>query len=349
MKLRFILLVICLLIVLPSQAQWLNIPLKTKASFRAIRSYKNQIWLGGTQGTVVFSLNGGKTWKETQLSGAEKLDFRDLAIIGENRILLMSAGPADKGAAKVFISNDQGQSWNLLFEKKNGPYFFDAIAWNHKKQEGIMLSDPLNGQFPLFRIKANEEKVKEVQFDKFPTLLAREAAFAASGSSLLWINKKLNLVTGGSAQARILQSQDETFSNFQEKYRSTSADSSSGFFSIGAKNKRNYWVVGGNYLQLNENKIGIFESQDAGLTWKKLADFPKFYMEKVLWTGKYWLVVGPSQSAAYNPKTKKWISLGETHFHNVIRHKKQLFAVGSKGTLAKLSLKELDQLFLSEK
>lgn len=157
------------------------------------------------------------------------------------------------------------------------------------------------------------------------------------------------MVTGGASHARIIQSDDETFTQFLDRHHSTPADSSSGFFSIGARNKLNYWVVGGNYLQLNENKIGILETNNGGLTWEKIAEFPKFYMEKVLWTGKYWVVIGPSQSAAYHPKTKKWISLGETHFHNVILHKKHLFAVGSKGTLATLSLAELDQLFLSKK
>ncbi|CAM4182682.1 hypothetical protein EWU23_05775 [Cytophagaceae bacterium 50C-KIRBA] len=349
MKRRLFLLIFCLLVDLSTFAQWINIPLQTKASFRAIRSLKNDIWIGGTQGTVIHSRNGGITWQESQVPGAEKLDFRDLAIVGQQKVLLMSAGPADKGAAKLFISKDQGYSWSILFEKKSGPYFFDAIAWNHKKQEGIMLSDPMDGQFPLFKIKSQEEKVEEIKISSFPTLLQREAAFAASGSSLLWIHGKLNLVTGGSTHARILQSLDETFTQFQEMNQSTPADSSSGFFSIGARNKTNYWIVGGNYLRLNENNIGILESKDAGLTWKKLSDYPSFYMEKVIWTGKYWVVVGPSKSAAYAPKTKKWISLGETHFHNVILHKKHLYAVGTKGTLAKISLAELDRLFLSKK
>ncbi len=348
MKIHSFLLVLSLFVNLASYAQWINIPLKTQASFRAIRSHKNQIWIGGTQGMVIHSNDGGASWQEQQVPGAEKLDFRDLAVIDKQKIILMSAGPADKGAAKLYFSKDHGQSWSIMFEKKLGPYFFDAIAWNQKKQEGIMLSDPMNGQFPLFLIKNGGEKVEEIKISSFPALLPREAAFAASGSSLLWINGKLNLVTGGSAQARILQSQDETFTKFQVMHQSIPADSSSGFFSIGARNKTNYWVVGGNYLRLNENNIGILESRDAGKSWNKISNTPNFYMEKVLWTGKYWIVVGPSQSAAYNPKTKKWISLGETHFHNVLLHKKHVFAVGSKGTLSKISLAELDHLFLSK-
>lgn len=349
MKISINFLLLCFLLKFPAWAQWTTIPLQTKASFRAIRSFKNNIWIGGTQGTVVHSNDGGFTWQEAQVTGADKLDFRDLAIVDQQRVLLMSAGPADKGAAKIFMSKDQGSTWNILFEKKTGPYFFDAIAWNHKKQAGVMLSDPINDQFPLFSIQAKDEKVEEIQITSFPTLLKREAAFAASGSSLLWIKGKLNLVTGGSAQARILQSQNKTFTKFQVMHQSTPADSSSGFFSIGARNSTNYWVVGGNYLRLNENNIGILETKDAGITWEKLQNPPSFYMEKVLWTGKHWIVVGPSKSAAYHPKTQKWISLGETHFHNVILHKKHLFAVGSKGTLAKISLSELDQLFLSKK
>lgn len=304
--------------------------------------------MGGTQGTVVYSLDGGKQWKEIQVPDAEKLDFRDLAILNQKSIILMSAGPAEKGAAKLFISNDQGLNWKVFFEKKIGSYFFDALAWNHSKNEGILLSDPMNGRFPLFRIYPKDELVKDVILTSFPKLLTREAAFAASGSSLLWMNNHLILVTGGASKARIIQSTDKQLSQFIERYQATPADSSSGFFSIAARDKKNYWVVGGNYLKTQENKIGILETKDSGKTWQVLENTPNFYMEKVIWTGKYWVMVGPFASAAYNPKTKKWISLGESHFHNVTKFGEYLFAVGSKGNLAKLSLKVLEQLFLSK-
>ena len=61
-------------------AQWTPINIPTKASFRALKSLGNHIWAGGTQGTVGHSEDGGKTWQFQQIPGAEKLDFRDLAI-----------------------------------------------------------------------------------------------------------------------------------------------------------------------------------------------------------------------------------------------------------------------------
>jgi len=109
------------------------------------------------------------------------------------------------------------------------------------------------------------------------------------------------------------------------------------------------WAVGGDYRKLNESSIPILISHDAGMHWTPMADTPKFYMEKVIWAKPYWIVSGPSQSAAYHEKTKKWTSLGESHFHNIIQVGEHIWGIGAKGQLGYISLSSINQLFLSEK
>lgn len=95
-----------ILISLVSYGQWHAIPLPTTASFRALKSYQRDIWISGTKGTYIHSQDEGITWEVKQVPGAEGLDFRDLVILNKKEIVLMSAGPSEKGAAKLFKTKD---------------------------------------------------------------------------------------------------------------------------------------------------------------------------------------------------------------------------------------------------
>ena len=108
--------------VFQSLAQWTPITLDTKASFRAIRSLGSNIWIAGTRGTVIHSADGGGHFKVSQVPGADSLDFRDLAILSDKTVLLMSAGPAENGAAKIFRTENGGSSWELAYQIKEKGY-----------------------------------------------------------------------------------------------------------------------------------------------------------------------------------------------------------------------------------
>ena len=328
-----------LLLPLLAFAQWEKITIHSDASFRGLKKYKNHIWASGTKGTVIHSTDDGKTYQVQQIKGAENLDFRDICILNEKTILLMSAGLSEKGAAKLFRTKDAGKTWKIVLDISTPGFFFDALQYDPNTKKGMLVSDPVDGQFKFFSFDSLGETFTAIDLKDFPRLLPKEAAFAASGSSLLYKNGIATLITGGSKYARIIQSQKENLQNWKVKNQTFEADSSSGFFSIAAKNRNELLVAGGNYLKLNENKIPILKSNDAGETWNKIDNNPNFYIEKVIWSKPYWIMTGPSETATYHNKTKEFKSLGKSNYHNIIEHKGYLIGVGGKGEVGRIKLK----------
>ena len=339
------------LISLTTSGQWNPIHLPTTASFRALKSFKQDIWISGTKGTYIHSHDEGNTWEVKQVPGAENLDFRDLVILNKKEIILMSAGPSEKGAAKLYKTKDGGHTWELLFDIKEPNYFFDAIAWDYKKRIGFLLSDPIDKKFVLYKIVNDGTKIEPINLANFPTLLPREAAFAASGSSIIWLNNTLQIISGGGNKARIFKSENADLANWKITNTEIPADTSSGFFTIAAKNKTDFWVAGGNYLKIGSSEIPIMESKDAGKNWSPIKNPPpkNYYIEKVIWSKPFWIVTGPAGSYAFDPKIKKWIDLGESHFHNIIATQQKIIGVGAKGQIGYLLKKDLNKLFLPKK
>ena len=331
--------------------QWHTIPLPTTASFRALKSFKNEIWIGGTKGTYIHSKDEGKTWEVKQVAGAENLDFRDLVILNNKEIILMSAGPSEKDAAKLYKTKDGGQSWEVILHIKEPKYFFDAITWDQKKGIGYLLSDPIDQKFVLFKLLQNGSNIEPINLINFPTLLPREAAFAASGSSLLWMNKKLTIISGGGHHARIFQSLNHALESWEITNSIIPADTTSGFFTIAAKNKNHFWVAGGNYLNLNSSEIPIIESKDGGTNWTPIKSVlpNNYYIEKVIWSSPYWIVTGPAGSYAFHAHLNQWKKLSESHYHNIIATKHKIIGVGAKGQIGYFNKSELQALFFPKK
>ncbi len=343
---RIYILLIALLFcgVFQSLAQWTPITLDTKASFRAIRSLGSHIWIAGTRGTVIHSADGGGHFKVSQVPGADSLDFRDLAILSDKTVLLMSAGPAENGAAKIFRTENGGSSWELAYQIKEKGYFFDAILWEGK--QGLVLSDPAGPFYGLIHISDKGRSYQLLNPASHPPLQKGEAAFAASGSSLQKTKKGYYIVTGGGEKARVLFSKDA--SKWESIYEDIPGGEGTGFFSLGVRDAKNLWIGGGNYARIKEGPIPILESNDAGISWSRVVGAPAYYVEKILWADPYWILSGPAESSAFDPKKKQWISLGKSPYHNLCLVGDRIYGVGGRGQIGFISLSQIQQLFLSK-
>ncbi len=330
--------------VFQSLAQWTPITLETKASFRAIRSLGSHIWIGGTRGTVIHSSDGGEHFTVSQVPGADSLDFRDLAILDDKTVLLMSAGPAENGAAKIFRTENGGMSWELAYQIKEKGYFFDAIIWEGK--QGLVLSDPAGPFYGLIRISEKGRFYKLLNPAKHPALQKGEAAFAASGSSLQKTKNGYYIVTGGGEKARVLFSKDAL--KWEPTYAEIPGGEGTGFFSLGVRDAKNLWIGGGNYSRIKEGPVPMLESKDAGVSWSPIVGAPAYYVEKILWADHYWILSGPAESSAFDPKKKQWISLGKSPYHNLCLVGDRINGVGGRGQIGFISLSQIQQLFLSK-
>src|SRR5262245_49299345 len=70
-------------------------------------------WASGAGGTVLRTVDGGKTWTRLSVPGAEQLDFRDVDAADERTAWVLSIG---KGASsRIYKTTDAGEHWTGQF------------------------------------------------------------------------------------------------------------------------------------------------------------------------------------------------------------------------------------------
>lgn len=306
--------------------QWQKINVPTNANFRALKVSGNHLWAGGTKGTILHAEGDINTIRVIQVPGAAGLDFRDVAILPDQQVLAMSAGPSEKGAAVIYYSNDLGKTWLKVFELTEPGYFFDAILFDTKSNKGYLLSDPIDQQLTLFEFNLNLE-FQKITIQNSPQMLPKEAFFAASGSSMLIHKDQLYLITGGSEYARIWRSKDLKAQDWEIMHEQVEAGPNRGFFSINCSSKE-CMVAGGDYTKINQHTIPILIG--SGKSFSELGSNPGFYIEKVLSVGKDWYAAGPAGLSKYSYKTKQWAKLSDVPLHNIAKFGNKLVGVGKE-------------------
>ncbi len=268
-----LLLVTFLLLISSMNAQWQKVDVATTAGFRGLNVISEKIiWASGTEGTVIRTVDGGKTWSVMTVPGAEKLDFRGIKAFDANTAVIISSGPAEKGQAKIFRTTDGGKNWKQVFEEKRTGVFFDAVQfWD--TQHGIVLSDPVDGKFALFTSDDGGVTWKQLPPTAVPAALPNEGAFAASNSCLV-VQGTSNVwfATGGAKIARVFHSANRGKTWHVAETPMHPANASSGIFSLAFKDAKNGIAAGGDYQKPDGSDLpNVMRTHDGGKTWQAAA------------------------------------------------------------------------------
>jgi photosystem II stability/assembly factor-like uncharacterized protein len=271
-------------------AQWQKVDVATTAGFRGLNVVSEKIiWASGTEGTVIRSVDAGKTWSAMTVPGAEKLDFRGIKAFDGNTAVIISSGPAEKGEAKIFRTTDGGKSWKQVFEEKRAGIFFDAVAfWD--KQNGIVLSDPVDGKFALFITDDGGLTWKQLTAANLPAALPKEGGFAASNSCLV-VEGTHNVwfATGGASVARVFHSSDRGKTWQVAETPMHPRNASSGIFSLAFRDAKNGIAAGGDYQKPEGSDLpNIMRTNDGGKTWQaaRPTNPAGLYLSSVIYSGR---------------------------------------------------------------
>jgi photosystem II stability/assembly factor-like uncharacterized protein len=285
---RWMLSLLFLISTVSAQGEKISVP--TQAGFRGLSVVSEKtVWASGTDGTVIRTLDAGKTWTVMTVPGAEKLDFRGIRAFDDTTAVIISSGPAEKGQARIYRTADGGKSWKQVFEEKRAGIFFDAIAfWD--RQHGIVLSDPVDGKFALFTTNNGGATWAQLPSAALPLALPKEGAFAASNSCLV-VQGASNVwfATGGASVARVFRSADRGKTWQVAETPMHPQNASSGIFSLLFQTEKYGVAVGGDYAHPQSSDLpSVLLTSDGGATWQEdLPTTPKgAYLSSVtlVWT-----------------------------------------------------------------
>lgn len=317
-----------------SSAQWIKQSVNTTASLRGLAVVSEKIvWASGTGGTVVRTIDGGKTWKVTAVPGADKLDFRDIEAFDEDTAYILSIGNGE--SSRIYKTTDGGRTWTEQFRNKDEKAFYDAIAcWD--KKNCIAMSDPVDGHFILISTIDGGTTWKAIVSNNLPAAKNGEAAFAASGTCLLIApGGTAYLVTGGT-DARVFRSTDRGMTWIVADTPIVRGTSASGIFSIAMHDKNVGAIVGGNYEKPDDRNDGFATTADGGLAWKLRAP-PSGYRSGVAFIDRNTIVTVGTNGSDISSGRAAWEKLGTENLNSVAaKGRDAVWAVGPKGMVVKL-------------
>ncbi len=303
---------ILLLLASLALAQWDTEDSGTQSSLRAVHNTSPGVaWASGTNGVVLRSEDDGYLWQQCAIPpDAGSLDFRGLWAWNANHAVVMSSGRGS--ASRLYETTDGCVHWRLIFTNREPEGFWDAIAfWN--PQQGLLLGDPVNGRFTIFRTEDGGQHWSQVEsagLDASPG----ESAFAASNSALALSPENMNayFATGGPGESRVFRFRPgvrgQPGSWRPVKLPMSQKAESAGIFSIAFRDSSHGVAVGGDYKQPNHREHTSAWTWDAGLTWVEASTPPSGYRSAVAWdrNTQTWITVGPNGSDVSYDDGKSW-------------------------------------------
>lgn len=318
---------------------WEQLKLETTASFRGLSVVDDRvIWASGTRGTVVRSVDGGATWRVDSIPGAATMDLR--AIHARSPLVAHVAATA----GRIWRTSDGGKSWSLQYQATDTTMFLDAITF-FDDRHGLALGDPMGGRFVILVTRNGGETWVEAPAASRPAALEGEAAFAASGTSLVLAGSRLGwLGTGGSA-ARVFRTVDGGATWAVSLSAIPPLAGSGGVFSVAFADAMHGIVVGGDYERPDSSHGTAALTSDGGVTWQPATRFPRGYrsgvaMRRINQDDVIAVAVGTTGSDVSRDGGVTWSPLDDTAFNAVqFAPSGVAFAVGARGRVARLAIR----------
>ena len=109
-----------------TQGTWTPLTSGVTVTFRGVSAVSaDVVWVSGSRGTVLRSLDGGATWQNVSPKDKGTLDFRDVDAIDRQTAYILSIGNGN--ASRILKTTDGGSTWTEMFVSPDTDAFFDAM------------------------------------------------------------------------------------------------------------------------------------------------------------------------------------------------------------------------------
>ena len=295
------------------------------------------VWASGTEGTVIRTEDGGKTWRRLTVPGAEKLDLRDIDAVDERTAYVLSIGNGD--ASRIYKSSDAGATWTLQFRNGDPKAFFDAMAFRDARR-GFAFSDSIDGTFVILRTDDGGSNWTRIAPGSLPPALPGEGAYAASGSNVVVRGDRVWIATTAS---RVLRSLDGGRS-WAVAQTPVVTGPSAGIFSVAFAGDSDGIVVGGDFKKETDATDNAAVTHDGGRTWAMVKGLSGYRSAVAYVPGQSRTIVavGPSGSDISTDGGRTWHAVPGPGFHAIgfAPSSRIGWAVGEKGSIGRIALPE---------
>ena len=319
--------------------EWQPISSPVTASLRGVSAVSDQVvWIGGGQGTILRSTNGGKQFQALKIPNSEEMDFRDLKASDAETCSVMVAGQP----ARFYHTSNGGQTWSVAYEHPSKAAFFDAMAfWDERR--GIAFSDALEGRLVIVSTVDGGRTWTQHSSELSPRVSAEEHGYAASGTCLtvgsegqVWIG------LGGPSEngnSRVFHSTDFG-QNWQSGTTTLKGSESAGVFSLIFLNSDQGIAVGGDYRETAATQSILSLSEDGGRTWAtpqnhQLRGFRSSIVAPSRGKERVLLTCGPDGCDFSVDGGKSWKALKGQGYHAMDFTQGSGWAVGADGRIAR--------------
>ncbi len=311
------------------------------ARFRGLAAVsRSTAWAAGSQGTVLRTLDGGRSWQDVSPPGAvaEGLELRDIEAFDARRAVALSIGEGE--ASRVLRTEDGGATWTETFRNPDPRAFYDCLTF-FDARHGLAMSDPVDGRFRILSTDDGGRNWRVLPTAGMPEALPGEAGFAASGQCLVSAGPRdVWLATGGGASARVLHSADRGLTWRVAESTVPAGDPARGVFALAFRDRARGLAVGGDYRTGQASPQAAAVSSDGGRTWRRAAAPPPAYRSGAAWfpySRGTALAVGPTGTDVTTDGGGSWRPLEPGSFDTVdCAPDTGCWAAGEKGRVARL-------------
>ena len=317
---------------------WQLTPTGSTAQFRGLSAVSRRVaWVSGSQGTVLRTTDGGKTWRNVSPPDVATLQFRDIQAFDASTAVILSIGTGED--SRVYRTTDGGAHWTETFRNTDPNAFYDCVAFFDRRR-GLALSDPVDGKFRVLSTSDGGASWNVLPSTGMPPALDGEFAFAASGQCISVAGgRDAWIATGGGAQARVLHSRDRGLA-WTASVTPLASSGSAGVFATAFRDPHTGVAVGGDFLNPTNGVDALGISRDGGRTWTKPSTAPQGYRSGVTWWFDIALIaVGPTGSDLSLDRGRHWRQFDAGSFDTVdCTGDGACWASGEQGRAATLSV-----------
>jgi photosystem II stability/assembly factor-like uncharacterized protein len=312
----------------------------TDALLIAVSPVNEQVvWLSGSKGTYVRTIDGGATWKAGRVPGADSLQFRDVHAVDANTAYLLSIGNGNQ--SRIYKTTDAGAHWTQQFTNPDSAGFYDCMSfWD--AQRGIVIGDAIGSDIAMLTTSDGGAHWNRIPPASLPRAQPTEGSFAASGTCLVtkpgghaWV------VASNADHGRVLHTADfgKTWSvdTLPLTTRAGSGPQSIAFLDA----QHGMALGGGTAAKPGDDFTAV--TSDGGKTWAKRTSVP---LSSGVWGGVYVpgtskptvVAVGPAGAVYSNDNGATWTAIDALNYWSVgFASPRAGWAVGTQGKITKLS------------